>query len=266
MSELLAILFLFFAVLVLMGIIVLVFMHVYQIIEEPNIQKRMRKLRKPVQPWVTVLLYSRNNDTFTGASLKALFRSYYHNFDIVVVNDYSNDSAGALRKAHKRSLKGKIVVLLQAGAIVSPSFLKRAVAMKGKRRHFTLRVSEQLYVHSLTEIVQSLNSLLWQRTYKVKVCDAKNITAMKKLIRLDFLSVLLFAAIVIFSLIIHEPIIVWYSWLIVTGYSLAVIWLKEEKVRTKMNLTFTATSAMFILPVAIVVINFSQRFSRNPRI
>lgn len=263
MSELLEIIFLFFAVFALLAIMTLIFIHLYQILEEPNIQKRMRKLRKPVQPWVTVLLYSNNNESLVAPSLKALLHSYYHNFDIVVINDFSNNPIKALKKGYSKSLKGEVVVSLRAGTIVPASFIKRAVALKGERKRLTMRVSEQLYVHSLTAILKSLSSLIWQRNYKVKVSDNKNIVAIKKPVRLDFLFGLALVVIIVISLVIHEPVIVWYSWIIVTGYLFAAIWLKEEKVRTKIKLTFSAFSALFMLPVASVVMSFSQRRSRN---
>ena len=263
MSELLKIIFLFFAVFALLAIMTLIFIHLHQILKEPKIQKRMRTLRKPVQPWVTVLLYSYNSESLVGPSLKALLRSYYHNFDIVVINDFSNDSTKALKKGYSKSYKGEVVLSLRAGTIVSPSFLKRAVAIKGKREQLTVRVSELLYVNSLTAIIHSLSSLVWQRTYKVKISDNKNITAIKKPVRLDFLFALLFGAVVALSFIINEPIIVWYSWVIITGYLFAAIWLREEKVRTKLILAFSAISALFMLPVASVVIRFSQLSSRN---
>jgi di/tricarboxylate transporter len=95
------------------------------------------------------------------------------------------------------------------------------------------------------------------------VSDNKNIVAIKKPVRLDFLFGLVSVSIVVLSFVIHEPVIVWYSWLIVTGYLFATIWLKEEKVRTKIKLTFSAFSALFMLPVASVVMSFSQRRSRN---
>jgi len=266
MSEMVAIIFLFIAAVTLIYIIALILLQLHQIIKEPVIQKRMRKLRKPVQPWVTVLLYSCNNEPLIEPSLKALLRSHYHNFDIVVIKDYSNNSTTALKKGYRKSLKGQVVLSLQAGTIVPASFIKRAVAIKGERKKITVCVKERFYMHSLTAVIQALSGLLWHRNYKVKVSDGKNISAVKKMIRLDFIFVVLLLAIIVISLMVQQPIIVWYSWLIVTSYLFATIWLKEEKVITKIKLSFSAFSALFLLPVASVVMSFSQLRSRIFRI
>lgn len=266
MSELLGIGFLFLAVITLIGIIILIFVQLYQIMKEPIIQKRMRRLRKPVQPWVTVLLYSCNNEPLIEPSLKALLRSHYHNFDIVVIKDYSNNLTTALKKGYKKSLKGQVVLSLQAGTIVPASFIKRAVAMKSERKKITVCVNDRLYVHSLTAIIQALSSLVWQRDYQVKVSDSKHISAVKKPVQIDFFFALLLLAIIAVSLMVQQPIVIWYSWLIVTSYLFAIIWLKEDTVKTKIKLTFSAFSALFMLPVASVVMRFSQLYSRIFRI
>jgi len=263
MSELLTTIFLCVALLALVVIVVLIFIHLNEIFEEPNIQKRMRKLRKPIQPWVTVLLYSRNNETDIDASLKAILKSHYHNFDIVVVNDYSRDAKKALNRGYRQSQKGKIVISLPAGVIVPPSFIKRAVAIKLDRKQITLGVGKPVAIGSLTEIVKSLNGLLWQHTYKVQVSDAKNIMKLKRSFHFDLLTTLFFMTIVSFSIIAKEPIILWYSWLIFTGYLLSTVWLKDEKVRTKAQLSFSAFSALFVLPVANIALSLSQFCSRN---
>lgn len=263
MSELLVNIFLFIALLTLIAVIVLIFTHLNQIFEEPNIQKRMRKLRKPVQPWVTVLLYARHNESGVRSSVKALLRSHYHNFDIVVVNDYSEDVKKALKIGYRKSEKGKVVVSIQAGAIVPPSFIKRAVAIKNGRKRVTMRLSTPALMNSLTNIFQSINSLLWQRAYKAHISDPDTILLTKNTPYYDFLFTLFFIGIVSLSLIIEEPIILWYSWLIITGYLLAIIWLKEDGVRTKLQLSFSALSALFFLPVGIVAVSLSQLYSRN---
>lgn len=169
-------------------------------------------------------------------------------------------------KGYRKSMKGAVVVTLQSGVVVEPSFLKRAVASIGNRKRFTIRHSEQLKVISLTDILYSLSSLVWQRNYKVAVSDAKNITAIKKIFNTDYLFVILLLTVLLASQIIGEPIIIWYSWLIVTGYLLATIWLNEVGIKTKLKLTFSALSAFFVLPVATVILKISQRFASILRI
>lgn len=276
---------------VLVIILVMVCLHLYQIFEEPGIQKRMRQLRKPVQPWVTVLLFTRNNDATVEASLKALVHSRYHQYDIVVVDDGSSDqtrtqlqefiknhpkitinhlrrrmrtsSDAALKAGYRKSKKGEVVISLKAGTIVPASFLKRAVAVKQQQTHCTMRVREPIAIDSFSSIVKTLRNLVWHHSRKVEVSDAKNITVLKDSVHVDFLGIIILGALIVASLLAHEVIIYWYSWLIVTSYVAAVIWLHEEKVRTKLSLSFSALSALFLLPVASIVMAFSQFHSRN---
>ncbi|MDB5162450.1 MAG: hypothetical protein JWO54_235 [Candidatus Saccharibacteria bacterium] len=291
MSELLVIIFLLLAAVVLVGVIILASMHVYCIFQEVDIQTRMRQLRKPTQPWVTVLVYARNNEATIEASLKSLLRSHYHRFDIVVVDDGFADgtadrvraiinkgskvsmaylrrrvhrsSREALIAGYKKSKKGEVVISLQAGIIVSPSFIKRAVVLKGQRPQRIVRVGEQLSKNSLLNIIDALNSLAWHYSYKAQVGDAKLIGSLKKSHHFDWASVFILFAIIFFSLLFNEMVIIWYSWLLVFGYLLAVIWLNEEKIVMKLQLTFSAISALFLLPVASLLTRISQLRSRN---
>jgi cellulose synthase/poly-beta-1,6-N-acetylglucosamine synthase-like glycosyltransferase len=290
-NDILNAIFLLFVLATLVAIIGLVCMHLYQIFEEPGLQKRMRQLRKPIQPWVTVLLYAHNDETTIEASLKSLLRSNYYCYDIVVVDDRSTDATakrvqdfiashqkisisllrrrvkhtaqGALKAGYRKSKKGKIVVSLRAGTIVQSSFLKRAVATKQERPQIVLRVTEPIALESLSSIIQSLVNLVWHRSYKVQVSDVKNITFVNKPARVELIGPFVLAALIFTSIILKEGIVLWYSWLIVTGYVYAVIWLNEAKIRYKLRLTFSGLSALFLLPVASIVMALSQPHSRN---
>jgi len=263
MSDLLTIMFLFVALIALIYILVLLFLHLYQIFEEPNVQRKIRKLRKPVQPWVTVLVYSQGDQADIDASVKALLRSYYHNFDIVVVKNFSKDVKKALQKGYEKSQKGEVVITLQAGTVASRSLIKRAVVLKGQRLQFTLRVNEPVFTNSFTGILQTLDDLFWQRVPKAQVSNAKNILVRKTSKRFNFVLFFIFAVIVTACVLVKDPIILWYGWLIVTSYLLAVIWLREEKVKIKLQLSFSAFSALFMLPVASVAMRLSQFRTRN---
>lgn len=260
MSEMLGIIFLFFVLATLAAIIVRIFMHLYQIFEEPNIQKRMRKLRKPVQPWVTVLVCAGGNESNVAVSLGSLRKSYYHHYDIVVAKD---SSLKALKAAYQKSHRGEVVITMKAGAEVLPSFIKRAVATKERRTQVRLAVRNSTSITSLGGIVVSLRNVLWQRAHNVWVSDSKHIHGVENQPQLYGVDIAVFVAIILVSILTHETIIFWYSWLVATSYLCAIIWLDEETIRTKVRLTFSAFSALFLLPVASVVALFSQGFSRN---
>jgi hypothetical protein len=263
MTEQISVIFLFITLFILIGIIILICRYAYQIVNEPKIQKRMRRLRKPVQPWVTVLIHSQANDTDVEGSVKSLLKSYYHNFDIVIVKDSSRDAVKALNKGYQKSQKGEVVLSLRAGTIVSPWFLKRTVALKGERKKLQLRIPETASIKSFAEIILSLESIFWHKAYSVQVSDAKNIAPVKKRIHIEWVMLFIFISVIVTSFALREPSIIWYSWLLVTGYLFAIIWLSDEKEKTKFQLSFSAISALFLLPVASIIMRFSQLHSRN---
>ncbi len=271
-------------------VMVLIFMNLYEIFEEPAIEKRMQQLRKPVQPWITVLLYARDNEATIEAALNALVKNKYYNYDIVVVNDRSKDrtlerinsflegrskipitvvnrrkkdtAQSALDAGYRKSKHGKIVISLRATTIVSPGFIKRAVAVKNTHQQVTLRLRESSSTTTLGGIANTLSNFLWLQTNKAIVSDPKNITLTKLEVRPDFIAVLLLIGIVSVSILTKEAIIIWYSWIIVTSYLVAVIWLNSEGLNTKLKLSFSAVSALFLLPVSSCIQAISQSRSR----
>lgn len=291
MSELVEVLFLCISAVVLVLLLTLICLHLYEIFEEPKIQKEMRRLRKSAQPWVTVLVYARNSEATIGQSLQSLARSRYYYYDIVVVDDNSHDKTvqkvqqfkqahprmyintlrrrthgsteQALRAGYRKSRKGEVIISLQAGVIIGSSFIKRAAAVSRLHESYTLRVREKVQIHSLSEIIHSLENIIWQRSYKAQIGTAKNSMRIKKSVNLDFVGVTMLLVLILTSVLIHEEIIYWYSWLIATSYVAAVIWLYDEKIKTKLTLSFSAIPALFLLPVASIVMAFSQFHSRN---
>lgn len=112
------------------------------------------KLRKPRQPHITVLVYTKNSSATIAACLTSVWRSHYRNYDIVVIDNISTDTTkqvianyrqkhsklplyfyvkrkasdrlSALRQGYAKSQKGDIVLILDATATVLPSFLRQS--------------------------------------------------------------------------------------------------------------------------------------------
>ncbi len=291
MNEIITAVFLVLVTAMLVLVMALIIMNLYEIFEEPDVQKRMRRLRKSSQPRVTVLLYARDNEETIQASLGSLVQSNYHNYDVIVVNDRSQDSTARLVrkfiKAHpkvpitlvnrqkrqtakatlqagyKKSKQGEVVISLRSGIDLSPDFIKRAVATKGDKERITIRLNDPVSTSTLSGITRTLNNLLWLQTKHVSVSNPNNITPTKLEVRLDVLTVLLFLGILCVSILTQETIIIWYSWIIVTSYLFAVIWLNSEGLRTKIKLSFSAISALFLLPVSSLLKGISQFRTRN---
>lgn len=274
----------------LVVVMVLICMNLYEIFEEPTIQKRIRSLRTSSQPWVTVLVYARNNEDTIKASLKAVAKSNYVGFDVVVINDRSTDNTlkrirecdadvrtvqmtvlnrrkrisleKTLVAGYHKSKRGEVVVTLRSGTNVPRDFLKRAVATKGSNTKVTIRLQSISNTDSLTGSIESLNKLAWHQSKKVVVSDAKNISIEKLAVRLDILSIILFLSIISVSIITQEAHIIWLGWVVVTSYVFALIWLNSEVLSTKIKLSFSAFSALFLLPVSSIIMVISQFRSR----
>lgn len=290
MSEILMTIFLVLVTAMLVLVMVLIIMNLYEIFEEPAIQKRMRALRVTSQPWVTVLLYARDNETTIQDSLASIIRTNYTRYDIVVVNDRSKDHTAmrvkdfikkhpkasivlvnrrkrdtakvALEAGYKKSKHGEVVISLRCGVAMQPDFLKRAVATKAGNELVTFRINTPSKTTSLTDIIQAFHKFIWLQPRNVIVSDADNITPTKLEVRLDILTVVLFLIIICVSILTQETIIIWYSWVIVTSYLFAVIWLNNEGLITKMKLSFSAVSALFLLPISSLLQGISQFRSR----
>lgn len=291
MSEMLMTVFLCLAIAMLVFIMVLICINLYEIFEEPIIQRRMRQLRKSSQPWVTVLVYARDNEATIEASLNALVKSSYYNYDIVVVNDRSKDKTlqqtqefidshsqfpisvitrhkvatakSALLAGYKKSRKGEVVISLRAGTNVPKECIKRAVATKADKESAILRIQDSPSTTSISGIVQSLNNLLWLHSHTILVTDPKHIAPVKLEVSLELTSILVLVGIIIVSILTNEAIIIFYSWLIITSYLFAGIWLNSEGLMTKVKLSFSALSALFLLPVSSLIQGVSQFRTRN---
>lgn len=115
-----------------------------------------RLKRKSTQPLVTVIVYTRNDAETVTACLESVRHSLYHNYDLVVADDASQDGTRqavrhfmrkhprftmyfyakrkrsplqeVIRQAYQKSRKGEIVVTLAASSRPSRSFLGEAVA------------------------------------------------------------------------------------------------------------------------------------------
>jgi len=291
MSETIDVVFIFLVLAMLVFVIILICFQLYQIFEEPGMQKDMKKLRPQAQPWVTVLLYARNDERTIEDSLRSIIKNQYTAFDVVVIDDRSTDTTllkvqnfikrhpakhvavikrrvkrscrQALAAGYRKSKRGKIVISIQAGTLFPSTFLKRAVVMKGSKTQLSLPVRPPIATNSLSEIITALGTVLWQQSYTVWVSDAKNMRMPARPIRYDVFAIGILLSLFLVSGLAQEATVLWYGWVLITGYLVAVIWLHEEKVATKLKLTFSAIPALFLLPVAGFIMNIPQFRYRN---
>lgn len=162
-------------ILICVGIFVVLSASIYDfnlLARRRSLKSAVAKLRKPRQPHVTVLVYTRNNASTLAACLRSVERSYYHHYDVVVVDNKStddtrqvvehyrqrhaasklyyyrkrkeNDQVTALHQGYKKSQHGDMVLVLAASATIAPTLLKASVArLTAAGRVGAIRLSER---------------------------------------------------------------------------------------------------------------------------
>lgn len=258
-------------------------------------EKEMRRLRKPVQPHVTVLVYERNQPKALERTLRSLKGMRYHFYDVVVVRDrllIKNDQAirdlfgevaflrrrkigsklDAYRAAYRKSRKGEVVVCAEAGQLFDRFVLKRAVAERKSRPQWRsglvavatnkatgiIAVGEE--IHEVFRIfgVASLSVFSAKRFLSLKRAPVQAWADSVPVIELALF--LLIGVGVVYA----GGIALWYGWLLFSGYVLALAWVSvESDVRDKIKISFSSISSLFFLPVASLMQGFSQLSKRK---
>jgi hypothetical protein len=226
------------------------FLEVLALERQQLLAKSMRKLRKPVQPWVTVLVTGAKDDVAFATTWHSLQKSYYHHFDIV--KTYTSYQA-----AYRRSRKGKIVIVLKAGQTVDRAFIKRAVALEANAPSWWVDLPESAHpMNGLMDMSNAFHALFrlkhWARVKVYTSKKFKKTTHFSESYRetIPLVEVLLFA-ILLTGTIIGGAIGFLYAWLIFTLYVISLVWIgREGTMRERLTLTISSISALFILPVA----------------
>lgn len=234
-----------------------------------QLRATMRRLRRPVQPWVTVIIYGKRDNAQYEASLRSVRRNRYHAYDIVTVGP----RAKTYQTAYRKSQRGKLVIYLPAGCVVDRNFIKRAVALRTTQCEW--RVAIELLparVYGLLGILQELRDTVWARPMVVeasisaalrykKIPDSRAVYSQKVVSNtLHVIAVLLIAIAVWYE----GSDALWYIWVIVTIYLLILIWLRYETTPSeRWKLSFVVPSALFLLPVSSIIVAFFQLFTRK---
>lgn len=139
------------------GILVLATWHDFAAIGRRRAATRSaKKLTRPRQPSIAVLVYTHNNAATLTQCLRSITRSQYHNYDITVIDNHSTDASKqvvqqfihshtraairlyakrqfttrtvALRKAYRRHRSHDFVLVLNGSDMVAPDTLKQCAA------------------------------------------------------------------------------------------------------------------------------------------
>lgn len=148
--------FTFFVIVALLVTLAASVYDIHQLRQSKSLKATIFKLRRPNQPFITALIYARNNASSIAACLKSVQKSHYWNYDIVVIDDASTDDTrkvvrsyinkypssklrlyskrrrgnkiDALRQGYLRSNKGELVLVIDASNLISQTLLKESAA------------------------------------------------------------------------------------------------------------------------------------------
>jgi len=243
-----------------------------------ELQKAMRKLRRPHLPHVSVLVYAKRDTDAVDATLQSLKKNRYGAFDVVVVNDVLNkrtysapsrldvkylkrriagSKMDAYRAAYRKSRRGDVVLCIDAGDILDPFCIKRAVALAENQQQWRVSVEKESRHEGVNGVASSLYGLLWpHRTFvsayrPQALRNTKDLRTTQQKIHLPktILGGGLVAGAVLASFALG-PAMVWYVWIVFSGYLLGLIWLKGGwSAPQKIFHSFAVPSALFLLPV-----------------
>lgn len=243
-----------------------IFSEIFHIQRQQKARKIMRQLRKPVQPWVTILLYGESDGLET--TLRSLRKSHYHNYDIVTVGH----RAQTYQTAYRKSKRGKIVIPLEAGVEVDPAFIKRAVAMKDGERSWKVEIKVSLLeVDSFNKVITCLQKILWKQSRRVEVFIAAELKKKKINRRSSVLPKLtpVLTQVIAIGLIVAgvtaaDLLVLWYAWILVSAYTLTLVWLSSDvRMAQRASLSLAVPSALFLVPVASIIEGIFQLSTRK---
>lgn len=234
-----------------------------------RVRAAMRRLRRPVQPWVTVIIYGKKDEASYAATLRSLKRSHYYAYDIVTVGP----RARFYQTAYRKSQRGKLVLCLPSGCVVDRNLIKRAVALHEGRREWQVAVEPQpIRAIGLTAMIRELGNMVWGRHIVVEACVAaalrhkevpmmNSFTVQKTVPALIQIVAVGLSAAAVWAEGLDA---LWYIWLLVSVYLLALIWLQYETIATeRWKVSFLVPSALFLLPVSSIIVASLQLFARK---
>lgn len=229
----------------------------------------MRRLRRPAQPWVTVIIYGKKDEAGYAATVRSLRRSRYYAYDVVTVGP----RARTYQTAYRNSQRGKLVLCVPSGCVVDRHLIKRAVALREERREWQVAIEPQLVrAIGLVAMIRELGNMIWGRHIVVDACVAAALRH-KEVPMMNGFSVqkAVPAIVQILAVIVSVAVVwvegldaLWYVWLLLSVYVLALIWLHYETVPAeRWKMTFLVPSALFLLPVSSIIVASLQLFARK---
>lgn len=261
---------------------------------EKRLRLQMRQLRRPKQPWVTVLVYGKNQAVELEKTVRQVRQSRYSQYDIVAVSDRSEDTTAlrmkgyiaktnqrvkiqflqrriagtkmeAYRAAYRKSQRGKIIVCLTAGDEVTPLLLKQAVLLQANKQSWRVgrRTPDEPY--GLIGLVKNMYALFWRNNpiaWVYTPITLRQTTAKWRSVNNSLVFIctqVLFIGVVVSAVLYAGFIALWYAWVLFSLYLFALTWTHyETPIARKWKVTFAIPSALFLIPAVGLVEGFTQ--------
>ncbi len=224
MNELTLFIFFILLIIISLSIIAVAVIRMRQTFNANETHKRVMKLQKKNQPWVTVLVRNTGSVADTLQTVRSVLKNKYHYFDIVIIDEGTASQVAAGLKdfiakrrskkivitllqrrkkgtihesyqaGYRKSKKGTFVITLDSGVTVSTDFIKRSVVSSHKRGYWNVPASEtssgvngdtrQNY-DSLEKSIAGLSRIFWHTTYKAEVFTARYLMKTDLLNKID---------------------------------------------------------------------------------
>lgn len=230
-------------------------------------ERALRRLTRSKQPHASVLVYGDKKGENTKRTMASVSRSRYYAYDTVIAHSRMIPTR-AYRAAYRRSQHGEVIVCLQAGEIIDPLFLKRAVLARKNKARWWVVVKDQSQQNGLVGITRTIQKALWGDIHSIEVCTAKALRHSEPIVRrikgIPFIVAGLLVVGVVLAVMYGGLMVLWYAWVIFTLYLLTVIWISETITRKeRLRASFALPSAFFLFPVASLLEGVFQLAARK---
>lgn len=255
------------------------------------LHRAMRRLRRPSQPQVTILLFEQGPIDDLKKSLRTIRQLQYHAYDVVIVSEHREkrqemlsllrgsevllmrqrpgSRMHAYQAAYKKSRRGEIVVYLTSGVTLPKNGLKRIVASGHSRLSWTTKLSVKKTVpEGLQGIVYSMRQIIAPRFETIPASTPKVLRTLRFSPRYRFdrslLVVIMWAALIAFGFVWFGLTALWYGWLVTLFYVVSLVWLQGSlSFRAKLLHTLAAPTMLFTVPTTSLIEGIFQLSARK---
>lgn len=274
------------------GVLVVTIMQWRHSIESLGDTRALRVMRGRL-PSVVVIMYVRRVTDDIDGTLRSVFANRYKKLTVVVVDDShdhrvaqkllvlqhdlrrmqiltrraSSTRTAAIKAGYAKAGRADIVIAAEAGVKLDPDTIRVAAARLGVGSEWTFTPRDHSEVHDLVMLGRALEAVYWRRPAPVTAYSHKAFVRLNSSDRYDFdvepafmtVHIVLLVVLVGSALLAFGPQLVWYAWVMVVAYGVALSLGKvEAAMQEKMLLLCSLPVALFLIPATSFVRGISQ--------